>query len=100
MERRVSDINDRSLSTAKLSLLLELGLAGFGGNGDKVRMDCDRYLPFVVHEKELKPQKTYLISKKTAQLFWQLQQTKKLPGFVERAFLVNKELMQILEELK
>lgn len=96
-ERKRDELNYQSIATAKLSLLIELGFSGLGGNADSVKMDINRYLA-LPKEDPLVANNRGKISKDAGQYFWYLWN--KLPGYVQKAFLQNKELMVLLQELK
>lgn len=88
---RTKDINLQSVATAKMALLLEIGLSSFGGGGNKVVQDIKRYLPFSVNSNEGE------LDRETIEIFWELNDSGKIPNYFQSALIKES---QLLEELK
>lgn len=93
-ENQVKQTNFNSVATAKMSLLLEMGLSSFGGGSSKVEQNIERYLPFnwVVNDEK--------VSQDTADIFWECVKEGLVPNYVERAFGSNQELINSLKAKK
>ena len=90
----VKNINHASVSTAKMALLLEMGLSSFGGAKNKVDMSLDRYLPFSVYDGSEQ------LDQDTINIYWECVQHELLPPYVRRAFDLNKKLITELKGRK
>jgi hypothetical protein len=88
---RTKEINLQSVATAKMALLLEIGLSSFGGGGNKVVQDIKRYLPFAVTSNEGE------LDRETIEIFWELNNDGKIPNYFQSALIKESLLM---EELK
>ena len=93
-ENKVKDTNFNSMSIAKMAMVLEMGLASFGGGANKVDQNLERYLPFSwILENDV-------ISQDTADVFWLCVEEKLIPPYVERAINLNTELINSLKAKK
>lgn len=82
------------MATAKMALLLEMGLSSFGGGANKVDLSIERYLPFNLLLKDDR------VSQETADIFWDCVGDGLVPAYVERAIASDKSLMDSLKAKK
>ena len=74
-----------------MALLLEMGLASFGGGKNKVDMTLERYLPFKMYDGVEK------LDQDTVNIFWDCISEELIPPYVKRAFDLNADLMTELK---
>jgi hypothetical protein len=100
-QKQADRINAESVSSAYTALIVEMGLAGFGGGADKVKPDITRYLPFQSVDKDSEKYKIkQILSANAVEVFWRLRDSGKLAGYVEQAFSQNKKLYEVMKEMK
>lgn len=87
---RTKEINLQSVATAKMALLLEIGLSSFGGGGSKVVQDIKRYLPFSVNSNDGD------LDRETIEIFWEINDKGIIPNYFQSALIKEAGLMDEL----
>jgi hypothetical protein len=99
IERIQKDSNLGAIAIAKQSVLIEQCFAAFGGSADKVDTSCYRYFPYPELAEEVQNSQIKL-SKQVVGLWWFLKTTEKMPAYIEKAYIGNKDLIAYLKAHK
>lgn len=93
LTERTKEINLNSVATAKMALLLEMGLSSFGGGANKVVQDIKRFLPFSIYGETS-------IDQETIDIFWQVNDANILPNYFQSALIKDTDLLETLKNGK